>query len=286
MEREDLQRRKEAMGVVEPVGKDRIAPTAAQRKLNREYTVLKGEHGDILITLNWYLPRRTCTLCKQKQPAAEFIKAWRRERGIALLFDKKFECNTCTPPSRLFPDLCTPWIANDFVDDAGNVVGWYERTRTATGDLHSARRLEFRKDKRTGIWCPQPTFERGLSREFQTGTPLFDSTRGFDDFTLILQCIAQGWKCGLCGEPFEGNRGPEADHSRPHARGGCTIDENCSAKCESCNRFKRTMSEEEAMRKWKLDGRVSNMPKTPEGRVRLLTYKGWTAEEVKTEFGA
>lgn len=124
--------------------------------MKTRYTVLPG---GARVTLEGYLPDRTCRSCNRCWPAAEYIKRIQFRHSVRyLVFGKR--CQHCDPPTEVFIELRGVHCSDTYVDDAGVRVGWYQRNREGIfGPELSLESLTWRRTA-DGIWRPQPKLDR------------------------------------------------------------------------------------------------------------------------------
>jgi hypothetical protein len=117
--------------------------------------------GGAHITLDGYLPPKTCSACKVSQPAAAFLKFWLLRDGRRILTFGT-TCLVCDRPPRPFPaDLRGARLSPSFIDDAGRQRGWKQRDkeRGRFGDELSLNLLRLRQTA-DGVFRPQPKLDR------------------------------------------------------------------------------------------------------------------------------
>jgi hypothetical protein len=119
-------------------------------------TILRG---GVEITFRGYLNDKTCPICKQQWPAADFLKEIKIDDGRRyLVFGPT--CQYCERPIKPFPaDLHGARLKDSFVDDRGR-RGWFQRTKAGTfGPELPLSRMTLRQTA-DGVWRPQPKLDR------------------------------------------------------------------------------------------------------------------------------
>jgi 5-methylcytosine-specific restriction endonuclease McrA len=218
--------------------------------------------GGARITLTGFLPDRRCPgKCRLPRQAADYLRTWwtvkqQRKCEFGLV------CWRCCPLPEPFPkEFDSMIVTSTFVNDAGFVVGWHQRSKVngkseRFGTVQRLEDLEWRCVD--GVWRPQPKFERckDAPREpFVPNTVITDTRRTFDVTVLRAALRRQNGRCKYCERLFDERCGPVADHTIPWIKGGPTILENCGALCVGCNEEKQDQFEADFLANRKRTGR-------------------------------
>ena len=190
------------------------------------------------VTLDGYLPSRTCLACQHLNSAAEYIKTWRIGAGGRRFFDFGLRCLICAPPTQLFlpTDLRGMRPTSTYVGDDGRLVGWHQRMEGHLfGDVQRLELMAMRIE--AGVLRPQPRFNRTTDARPTPYTPgiILDLRRTFYDWEVNLAVDRQHHRCTWCGLQFDDLHGPVGDHRLSWAMGGPTNAENCDALHAHCN---------------------------------------------------